>query len=537
MDTEGSVKSEQSSRSRRRGTRHSHRSNHHSRKHPDMAPFQTSVNLGDSRDGQEIIEVQILPQDENWGENTTAITGNTSEQSISMEDVSNWQNNNDSGIGFACQRYIETTFSLVLSSAAFLSPIAMVMLPKMGFFPTAFESSDLTQLNRAHLLACNGECKGLLVSLVARMLLLALGLWALFLRRPTAKLPRVFMFRAMVQLLVLVATFAYWLFYIVQVTEGTKALVEGHEASDYKSLVSYATNFVDTLLFIHYIACVLLEIRHQQPAYYVKGKKAFNFTLVKHLTDWRRLFFSGSKPRRRESFVQYWSIEYSTSCRVDTPKLLHRLFDLQSVLGKSSDFQIAEEGRFQFQILRSWRCEPIPATKSKSCCSCCSRKASWFIAQRTILRGTRIWSPCEKASCSAHNSRWRSVHAYPSCPQWTDASYTIGSTRSSASSFPEYGSGFAKVSTCDASAAQTHRWSDHPSPVPLPKTRYVAQSLPRTVSSWIAAVAKRKRTSLGAAVVIDLRRTAVASIATQLHISADPKWRFVAGECVQTSVL
>lgn len=276
MDTEGSVKSEQSSRSRRRGTRHSHRSNHHnSRKHPDMAPFQTSINLGDSRDGQEIIEVQILPQDENWGENTTAITGNTSEQSISMEDVSNWQNNNDSGMGFACQRYIETTFSLVLTSAAFLSPIAMVMLPKMGFFPTAFESSDLSQINRAHLLACNGECKGLLVSLVARMLLLALGLWALFLRRPTAKLPRVFMFRATVQLLVLVATFAYWLFYIVQVTEGTKALVEGHEASDYKSLVSYATNFVDTLLFIHYIACVLLEIRHQQPAYYIKGKIDF----------------------------------------------------------------------------------------------------------------------------------------------------------------------------------------------------------------------------------------------------------------------
>lgn len=27
-----------------------------------MAPFQTSVTLDDNRDGQEIIEVQILPQ-------------------------------------------------------------------------------------------------------------------------------------------------------------------------------------------------------------------------------------------------------------------------------------------------------------------------------------------------------------------------------------------------------------------------------------------------------------------------------------------
>lgn len=87
MDTE-SLKSEMSGRSRRSRTntnngggglnnhhrsRHSHRSSKHKR--PDIAPFQTSINLEDTRDGQEIIEVQILPQDDNWGENTTAITG------------------------------------------------------------------------------------------------------------------------------------------------------------------------------------------------------------------------------------------------------------------------------------------------------------------------------------------------------------------------------------------------------------------------------------------------------------------------------
>lgn len=101
METE-SIKSEQSSRSRRsrghntgssgtggaggtgsgghhhRSSRHSHRSNHSNKnKRPDMAPFQTTVNLGDDGRGAdgEIIEVQILPQDDNWGENTTAITG------------------------------------------------------------------------------------------------------------------------------------------------------------------------------------------------------------------------------------------------------------------------------------------------------------------------------------------------------------------------------------------------------------------------------------------------------------------------------
>ena len=284
METE-SVKSEQSSRSRRSKhnsssggnnssghhrdrTRHSHRSTT-KQKRPDMAPFQTSVNLEDSRDGQEIIEVQILPQDENWGENTTAITGNTSEQSLSMEDVSNWQVNNDTGIGVTCQRYVETTFSILLTLAAYFSPLAMVMLPKLGFFTATFENTELSQI-KMQLLVCNAECKGMLVSLAARMVLLAIGLWALFLRRTNATLPRIFLFRALVLLLVVVSTFAYWLFYIVQVTEGTKALVEGSEATNYKSLVNYATNFADTLLFIHYVAVILLELRDKQPVYYIK---------------------------------------------------------------------------------------------------------------------------------------------------------------------------------------------------------------------------------------------------------------------------
>lgn len=213
---------------RDRSTRHSHRSNH-SRKRPDMAPFQTTVNLEDGgRDcsGQpEIIEVQILPQDDNWGENTTAITGNTSEQSLSMEDVSNWpMAGSDGGLRLSCQRYVESTLALALTAAAFFSPLAMVVLPKLGIFAAAFERAEMAGtaagLGRPaqQLLACNAECKGGLVSLAARMVLLALGLWALFLRQPVATMPRIFLFRATAMLLVLLATFAYWLFYMVQVS-------------------------------------------------------------------------------------------------------------------------------------------------------------------------------------------------------------------------------------------------------------------------------------------------------------------------------
>jgi vang-like len=163
METE-SVKSERSSKSHRsrnsavnNRSRHSHRS-----KRSEMAPFQTSVNLtsedGREGHGQEVIEVQILPQDENWG-TETHITGNTSEQSISMEDVNNWPMTNSSG-NFACQKHMERVFSLILCMAAFCSPIAMALLPKLGFFPSTFQNEELNQITKVQLLACNAECKG-----------------------------------------------------------------------------------------------------------------------------------------------------------------------------------------------------------------------------------------------------------------------------------------------------------------------------------------------------------------------------------------
>lgn len=237
-----------------------------------MAPFQTSVNINPEmgRDGQEIIEVQILPQDENWGENTTAVTGNTSEGSQSMEDVSNWPVEGDSGLGFVCSRYFGTTIALGLAFVSFVSPLAMVVLPKIGFFPGLTDNIALQPSQRIQLLACTAECKGILLSLAFKLVLLAIGVWAVFLRPRNAVLPRIFVFRAMTLVILAVCIFSYWLFYIVQITEATKALAVGEEAIDYNALVSYVSSFADTLLFIHYIAVILMEIRHLEPVYYIK---------------------------------------------------------------------------------------------------------------------------------------------------------------------------------------------------------------------------------------------------------------------------
>lgn len=166
METE-SLKSERSSRSHksknsgRSGRNHFRQTNNKNNLKNQMAPFQTTVNLinDDDREshGQEVIEVQILPQDENWGAETH-ITGNTSEQSISMENI-NWPAANDRE-NFSLQKYCENSFLLLLCCISFLSPIGMALLPKLGFFPATFNNEELNQLTRTQLLDCNAECKG-----------------------------------------------------------------------------------------------------------------------------------------------------------------------------------------------------------------------------------------------------------------------------------------------------------------------------------------------------------------------------------------
>ncbi|KAL6252272.1 hypothetical protein P5V15_003010 [Pogonomyrmex californicus] len=274
-----SQKHHRSHSSKQHHRQHSHRttrSNRNQRKErqnldtSEMAPFQTTVNVrGDSVDnlGQEVIEVQILPQDENWGENTTAVTGNTSDRSESTEDVSHWPNETDGTFGSGCNRYISLIVAMILGISAFFSPIAMVILPKLGFFPDS--TTILTIQQKLHLLSCNIECKGQLLGLAFKLVLLVIGSWAVFLRPRIATMPRIFLFRTGVLLLTTLCICTYWLFYVVQVTESAKTVANG-EITEYKSLVSYASNLANTLLLIHYTAVLLINIRHLQPTFYLK---------------------------------------------------------------------------------------------------------------------------------------------------------------------------------------------------------------------------------------------------------------------------
>lgn len=120
---------------------------------------------------------------------------------------------------------------------AFLSPAAMVALPRIPLVGNWGAGM------------CGADCQGLLLSLAFKQLFLLAALWALFVRRRSADLPRVQICRAFLTALVFLVTFAFWLFYGVRV-------VQGQEVS-YVAIVTFAGSLLDVLLFLHYLAVSL----------------------------------------------------------------------------------------------------------------------------------------------------------------------------------------------------------------------------------------------------------------------------------------
>lgn len=186
--------------------------------------------------------------DDDWGENTTVITGATSEIGFSLEDVRIGKDL-DEQIGFRCARYVGFVLAAIISFLAFISPVAMIVLPKINILDWPMDS-------------CKPDCEGLLLGLGFKLLILLLGSWALFIRRPKATLPRIDILRAIVLFLVFILTFAYWLFY------GVRIYLK--DDVQYVNIVAFSGSLADALLFVHYLSVVLLELRQLQPQYIVK---------------------------------------------------------------------------------------------------------------------------------------------------------------------------------------------------------------------------------------------------------------------------
>lgn len=175
------------------------------------------------------------------------VTG-TSVDSISNEDLTRLSKDLDEPSPLACRRYLGVALSATLGLFALVTPLAFLALPQL--------------LWRDKLDPCGTPCEGLYISLSFKLLILFISTWALFLRPPRATLPRFFIFRCLLLALVFLFVASYWLFYGVRVLDPKE--------TDYRGIVGYAASLVDALLFIQYLALVLLEIRHLQPAFSLK---------------------------------------------------------------------------------------------------------------------------------------------------------------------------------------------------------------------------------------------------------------------------
>lgn len=189
----------------------------------------------------------VSPQDDNWGETATVVTG-TSVDSVSQEDLTRVTKDLEDSTPLECRRYLSLALGAVLGLFAFVTPLAFLALPQL--------------LWRDSLDPCGTPCEGLYISLAFKLLILLISTWALFLRPLRASLPRFFVYRCLLLALVFLFVASYWLFYGVRVLEPRE--------TDYRGIVGYAASLVDALLFIQYLALVLLEVRHLQSAFSLK---------------------------------------------------------------------------------------------------------------------------------------------------------------------------------------------------------------------------------------------------------------------------
>lgn len=175
------------------------------------------------------------------------VTG-TSMDSVSNEDLTRISKDLEDSSPLDCRRYLGPALGAVLGLFALVTPLAFLVLPQL--------------LWRDTLEPCGTPCEGLYISLAFKLLILLISNWALFLRPPRATLPRFFVFRCLLLALVFLFVASYWLFYGVRVLEPRE--------TDYRGIVGYAASLVDALLFIQYLALVLLEVRHLKPAFCLK---------------------------------------------------------------------------------------------------------------------------------------------------------------------------------------------------------------------------------------------------------------------------
>lgn len=174
---------------------------------------------------------------------------------ISNEDLGKFHA--DLGARLNVSKYLNPArLSVVLTQLfAYVTPIFFLVLPKALSDPQPGAKSP----------QCDIGCEGQIIAIAVRLLVLSLASLYLFWRTPKAKMPQINLYRTGVNFLTFLVAAVYWIFYSYKVIHW--------ENYDYPPIVKYSSNFVDILLFVHYLAIVLLYLRKDQEIYLLEVRK------------------------------------------------------------------------------------------------------------------------------------------------------------------------------------------------------------------------------------------------------------------------
>lgn len=197
---------------------------------------------------------------------------------------------------FKYQLVILRLVTFLCAAFVLLSPVAMLLIPKLESFlgnsnqaadssPTSSASETTASvvthgvgLSKQHhqyqfvpqpqwrISECTSDCDGPLIGFFARFIMLCIAYWAIFFRSQTSSLPRIDFHRCLLISVAVLLTLAYWLFFIFRLFDKRYQDFE----LQYMTIVQFALSMLESLILLHYLAVVLLELSSRRKVYCLK---------------------------------------------------------------------------------------------------------------------------------------------------------------------------------------------------------------------------------------------------------------------------
>ena len=192
-----------------------------------------------------------------YDDDDTVVTGATSEFVYSLENFGKknfWSQQTKNSFStasfcFKFRSFYTYFFLFLIFLSCFLSPIVMVVLPKLPWVDWPIYECEL-------------QCESSLLALAFKLLILLLASWAIFFRHSQSFLLKFEPNKIIIVFLCLFITISFWFFYMIKLFR--------KDSGTYNEIVKYSMSLTDLLLFLNYLAVILLEIKRLQSRFVVK---------------------------------------------------------------------------------------------------------------------------------------------------------------------------------------------------------------------------------------------------------------------------